>query len=308
MAMQCVALHQWRESTPWASDKIRVSGLKIDANVGFDAWGRPGIQPVEINVEIGLQNTISSAAASDALDESTVHYGNLSKIIRSRVPQDGEQWQLPDAFAHQMMEVVRDAASKSAKISFIEMSIAFPEASLYGQDSCLSVSLNHPLELSSVTFSLHRLQMPALIGVNARERVRKQMIIVDLFIDRLKPHVSNECYRVEQLVVKTVEESAFETLESLCESVTSKVIKYFVIANQPLKPNFEAEPAGVGVKIAKPSAVPRADAAAVEIYRSAQPDNAYGKRLYAELGNKRPKVPYPLEGRLDEFLQAWKQD
>ena len=71
---------------------------------------------------------------------------------------------------------------------------------------------------------------------------------------------------------------------------------------------LSAEPAGVRVRIEKPMAVPLADAPAVEVYRSAQPDDPFGRRMYAELGNKRPQIPFPLEGRLDEFLQAWKQD
>lgn len=109
--------------------------------------------------------------------------------------------------------------------------------------------------------------------------------------------------------LKTIQESAFGTLESLCERVAANVIKFFIIANQPLQPDFNAEPAGVRVKIEKPRAVPRARRGpSVEVYRSAQPDDSFGKRMYTELGKKRPQIPFPLEGKLSDFLQAWKQD
>lgn len=106
--------------------------------------------------------------------------------------------------------------------------------------------------------------------------------------------------------MQNIEESSFETLESLCESVAVKVIKYFIIAKQPLQPAIE--PAGTRVRIEKPNAISIASSPAVEIYRSAEADDPFGKRMFAELGNKRPQIPFPLEGRLDEFLQAWKQD
>lgn len=94
-------------------------------------------------------------------------------------------------------------------------------------------------------------------------------------------------------------------MESLAEELAARVIKYFIMPKQqfPLP-----EPAGVRVRIEKPSAVPMADAPSIEIYRSAESHDPFGKRMLFELGSKRPKIPFPLEGRLDEFLQSWKQD
>ena len=108
-------------------------------------------------------------------------------------------------------------------------------------------------------------------------------------------------------LAQTIEESNFETLESMAEEIASRLLKFFVIAKRPSSTDT-MEAAGVRVKIKKPIAVPMAEAPAVEIYRSADPNDAFGKRMLSELGPKRPQVPFPLEGRLDDFLRSWKQD
>lgn len=97
-------------------------------------------------------------------------------------------------------------------------------------------------------------------------------------------------------------------LEALAEAVAGNVIKLFILARRSTAEAVEEEGAGVRVRVGKPFAVAQAGLACVEIYRGAGPDDAFGQRMMAELGLKRPQVPFPLTGRLDEFLRAWKQD
>ena len=94
-------------------------------------------------------------------------------------------------------------------------------------------------------------------------------------------------------------------MESLAEELAAHIIKYFILPTQqsPLP-----DPAGVRILIGKPSAVPLADAPVVELYRSAEAHDPFGKRMAAELGIKRPQIPFPLSSRLDELLKSWKQD
>lgn len=107
-----------------------------------------------------------------------------------------------------------------------------------------------------------------------------------------------------------MEESSFETLEALVEAVAANVIKFFLLAIKPSAMHFPQlpEPAGIRVRASKPLAVPFANAAVVEVYRTADGEGAFGKKILSELGSKRPQIPFPLQGRLDEFLQSWKQD
>lgn len=105
--------------------------------------------------------------------------------------------------------------------------------------------------------------------------------------------------------MQTIEESAFETLESLAEELALRVIRYYIILKQQALGG--TTPAGVRIKIEKPSAVPRAEAPAVEIYRSVETMRG-DKRRMAEPGSKVLSIPFPLQGRLDEVLSSLKQD
>ena len=107
--------------------------------------------------------------------------------------------------------------------------------------------------------------------------------------------------------LQTIEESSFETLEALAEELAGRVIKYYIYAKKHLKQTMR-DAAGVWVRIEKPAAILDADFPAVEVYRSAEPLEPYGRKMIAELGNKRPHIPFPLEGRLNDCLQLWKQD
>jgi len=61
---------------------IRVTNLQTTAKVGTDAWGISGkIQPVLISVSVSLRHPFSTASKKDSVDESTLHYGKLSKAI-----------------------------------------------------------------------------------------------------------------------------------------------------------------------------------------------------------------------------------
>lgn len=104
---------------------------------------------------------------------------------------------------------------------------------------------------------------------------------------------------------QTIEESSFETLESLAEELASRIVKYYIVLKQ--QTSTGPTPAGVRIKIEKPSAVPRAEAPAVEIYRDVEALRG-DKRKASEVGSKLLSVPFPLPGRLDEVLSSWKQD
>lgn len=61
---------------------ISVRNLYFSGKVGKDAWGRKDIaQPVLLSAKVSLENPFSSAAKEDDVDQSTVHYGVLSKEL-----------------------------------------------------------------------------------------------------------------------------------------------------------------------------------------------------------------------------------
>jgi hypothetical protein len=61
---------------------IRVQNLQTNLKVGVDAWGRAGkLQPVLISAAVSLRENFDTAATGDDVDQSTIHYGVLSKEI-----------------------------------------------------------------------------------------------------------------------------------------------------------------------------------------------------------------------------------
>ncbi|KAB8343104.1 hypothetical protein FH972_022697 [Carpinus fangiana] len=307
-----VSHREWLSRLPFASDKVTVKNLHLTANAGFDVWGRQKVQPVDISISLSLMQPASSAAASDTVDASTVHYGQLSKLVIARVQQNSEKWITPEELAYSTTMAALEAAPNHTLLAALEVDVRFTKSTLYGEG--MSVLFNFTPEAAapsngynSELLHLSRLHVPALIGVNSNERTMKQMVVVSIWIDRVNPLILEHCFELEQLVFKTVEESSYETLESLAEELAGRTVKYFVLPHQMSAAGYP-EVAGVRIKIEKPSAVPMADAPAVEVYRSAESQEAFGKRMMAELGNKRPQIPFPLAGRLDDFLKTWKQD
>lgn len=300
-----VSLRDWTAARPFSSDKVSVKNIDLIANAGYDIWGREKPQRVLISVTLSMADTFASAAQTDTVDASTVHYGHLSKSIISKV-ESQSQWLSANELLYIVLSAARAAAASPTALSTIEAEIMFVKASRAGDG--MSLKLCHLPQSDSTTtiLTLQRARLLALIGVNSNERTMKQMIIVSVAIDRVKGQLAERCFEVEQIIEKTVEESSYETLESLAEDLAAKVVKYFILANET--GSGALEPAGVRITIEKPSAVPFADAPVIEIYRSAEQSDPWCKRLAVEMGTKRPQIPFPLQGRLDEFLQSCKQD
>lgn len=304
MSGRVISLREWQSAKPFSSDKVSVKNLDIIANAGYDMWGQKKAQRVHISVSLSMKDTFASAAQSDTVDTSTVHYGKLSKALVLKV-ETLSQWTSPNELLDVVVSAAKDEAAAPGALSVIEAEVFFVKASRAGEGVSLQLYHIPELDRTSTVLCLHRLSYLSLIGVNAIERTMRQRVFVSVAIDRVQAHIAERYVELEQIVEKTVEEATFETLESLAEDLASKVIKYFILAKQEFS---LLDPAGVRITIEKPSAVALADTPIIEIYRSAEQSDAFGRRMAAELGTKRPTIPFPLQGRLDEFLQSWKQD
>ena len=115
---------------------------------------------------------------------------------------------------------------------------------------------------------------------------------------------------MQKLIInETVEESSFETLESLATHLSKRIIKYFIYPYSPGQEIFSQ----VRISLEKPSAIRFADAPAIEIIRTSDPRlDTDSKKLYEEwfrdeeeddIGLRRPGIPFPLQGRLDTWIQ-----
>ncbi|KAI9680983.1 MAG: hypothetical protein M1829_001063 [Trizodia sp. TS-e1964] len=290
---------EWDRRSVAVGDKIRIRGLATNANVGVDAWGRRKVQPLLISVTLALSQPFLSAAAKDQIDPSTVHYGLLSKTILAAVEKKAQEAMDLATLAFVVTDAVSQTVPDMATVlRTLEVQISLPKASLLGAAAgyqFAKIWSEGVVGVSEVLF-LKDIRIATLIGVNAHEKKMRQHVLVNVWIDPVTRTEATDCYtELEQLICKTIEEAAFETLESLASQVVAIIVKRFVFI---LSPGSD-----VRLRVEKPSAVPFADAPGVEIVRSSRDGDEFAMKMWEECRWKRPaRVPFPLQGRLSDFL------
>jgi dihydroneopterin aldolase len=252
-----------------AIKKLQCASPIIAPNV----WGLHKEQPASFDIHLHLNQNFASAADRDALDESTVHYGQLAKKIRAAcTPGLGPL----DALSRAEEAVMAMGLKSGNRFIIAEWHIHLhlPKASMYGDmlllrkwarfDSC-----SHRTR-SGLVFELQNLRFMGLIGVNDYERTGKQPIVATLCVIFLEhgdragtvstaQHIAG-LFALEKTLAQIVEESSFETLESLGDFATKALL------GDLLEQGHVG--AVVTIRLEKPKAIPFADAAVVEVRRT----------------------------------------
>lgn len=227
-----------RDGEPRAT--IRVRNLQASSTVGKDAWGRYGIsKPILISAAVSFHDKFRVAVADDKLNDSTLHYGMLTKEIlvstamfNETVPGHPEGKAGLTAFLNQLLLFLagRELGGLSwgegrepvltpmaGLVKSVEFQIMLPKASLSGSGVSLTCIACYertatPLDFTALEkartpiahalkLKLHDLVIPTLIGVNAYERTAKQMVVANVEIDEWD--LAYDSYNeLEQLVVK----------------------------------------------------------------------------------------------------------
>nr|OQO27885.1 hypothetical protein B0A51_05198 [Rachicladosporium sp. CCFEE 5018] len=249
---------------------ISVQGLRLDAVTAPNIWGDVKSQPATINIKIYLREAFKSAATADALDNSTVHYGELAKRIRKASSQSpGSKYPLED--------IIESAVGTTENISLnileVVAELVLPKSSTYGR--ALSISESRVFGDKSGTAAVRDhvkfqgLRLMVLVGVNAYERSGKQPVVLDVLIGLDNPiggsiATMEQIFPLERFLADEIEKTAFETLESLAEHVYAL-----------LRGKLEAMPLAradvVQLLFEKPAAIAFADAAVVQIRRRLTP-------------------------------------
>ncbi|KAI1329141.1 Dihydroneopterin aldolase-domain-containing protein [Xylariaceae sp. FL0255] len=138
----------------------------------------------------------------------------------------------------------------------------------------------NPLRSYARTLRLHELRIPTLIGVNDNERTAKQMVVADIEIDRFDIDSVDIHTELERLVVDTISESSFETLEALGTHVGNKILRDFRVGDDATSRGGDVQHNAlttmaergwlVRIRMEKPIAVPFADCPSVEILMGGQ--------------------------------------
>ncbi|POS86344.1 hypothetical protein EPUL_001418 [Erysiphe pulchra] len=267
---------------------IRVVNLQTTLDRVSDAWGRyPNSQPALISCSLHLRKPFALAIEEDAVSDSTVHYGTLSKsileacgrfsdaysnctIMLSRLIHFIQRWLtgIGGLIDEPCNAVPSDFLLKSTPLELLTLEIMLPKASLLGSGIKVEGAFRYnkngsKVKMFSMMGEFSDLRIPTLIGVNPNERLAKQMLIVTVQIDyfNLHPDIFNE---LEQTIIKTVEQSSFQTLEALASHVANSLVKFYL----PI-PDWIIDAEGlvpkIRVKLSKPIAVTLADFPSVEM-------------------------------------------
>lgn len=267
---------------------VSVRNLSTNLYAASDAWGRKctsAPQPCLISAEVHFKQPFGTAAANDQLGADTVHYGNLSKAILERmkrftVPRETngdsdsnftlayvlhDLWVGLTGWAHfGSVKEEEKPFLDIATIRFLSLTVTLPKASLLGEGvsmTCSQFFKNGPGEkmrenLISASLKIHGLKVPTLVGVNPHERKAKQFVTTSVSVERYF-RMDDYYPELEEVVVRTLEESSYETLEALGAHLAEKILE-----PDHMKDHSKWQ---VHIRMEKPTAVPLADCPIVEV-------------------------------------------
>lgn len=168
------------------SDKIIVQNLEVTVNAGKDVWGRQKAQRALITVTVTLDQKFASASTTDTVDGSTIHYGILSKAVQARLENFSSEWVPTGGISALVADSVRQIAG-STPIHAIETDIRYLKGSMFGDGAGHRTSRLESIDVRSNVLYLRNVRIPCLIGVNSNERLQKQPVVLNLWVECL-PH------------------------------------------------------------------------------------------------------------------------
>lgn len=160
------------------ADLIYLRDLYVSAIVGEDAWHRSNRQqPVVIT--LSLHADVVLAGKMDDVSK-TINYGKLCKAVMTKIQDTGTFESLED-----LSDVITTTAFRASDLaSTIDCTIILPKASLLAEGVGISSSYRRDVEKkqshrTQMSFMVKKLRVACIIGVNAQERIEKQMVIID---------------------------------------------------------------------------------------------------------------------------------
>ncbi|KAF1846136.1 uncharacterized protein K460DRAFT_395624 [Cucurbitaria berberidis CBS 394.84] len=240
-------------------DKILVQNLEVVVNAGKDVWGRPKKQRALVSVTLILGKQFTSASSTDSVDDSTVHYGTLSKAIQAHFQDDKLAWLSTAALSDTVLQCVRGVTGSTA-IYAIETNVCYLKGSMFGDGAGHITSTIGDSNVRSNVLYLRNVRIPCIIGVNSNERLQKQPVVLNVWVDKVSDARADDYAALEALLFNLISESSYQTIESLLAWLIEELKQKFFTRE-------EDQDAWIRLRIEKPLAVPFADAPAVEITR-----------------------------------------
>lgn len=166
-----------------SADCIHVKNIQLSSPVSApDVWGNLKEQPALVSVHLSLTKGFSTASDADKLDDSTIHYGNLTKRIRSNCGQDCTTLDQVLAATESAIHGLALKTNDNFIVARSAVEVHLPKASMLGTEVLITSTTSYDQTGKScdVTriFSVKDVTIPTLIGVNAYERTMKQPLVV----------------------------------------------------------------------------------------------------------------------------------
>ncbi|TKA75089.1 hypothetical protein B0A55_05601 [Friedmanniomyces simplex] len=257
-------------------DIISVKNLQLPCGVvAPDVWGKAKEQPALLTLTLVLRGEgFGSAAGGDRLDGSTIHYGELSKRIRSACSTQGQTAGHVSAHAERIISEMSRKTSTSFITARSVVEVHLPKASMYGDGVTLTNITEYDergrTRAAQRIFVVREVKLMLLVGVNSYERSGKQPVLASIWL-YLRSGGAAEgggsgsgsgtvaLFNLEQTLVQITQDTSFETLESLADFTVKQLQKRLL---NHLLPGSQVQ-----LRLEKPRAIAFADAPAVEVFR-----------------------------------------
>lgn len=173
------------EKNPTMSDIIYLRNLRLNAAIGPDRWHRPGKEQAVI-LSLRLAHNLVGAAAKDDVSK-TLNYGILCREVTNHVSNHEGKWALHECAQEvgnmALMWAMRETQGEPKDV---QVEILLPKGALRVEGGVgIEVSMQAD-RVTAQTLVVKELKVPCIIGVNAHERVEKQMVVVNLRMTGVK--------------------------------------------------------------------------------------------------------------------------
>lgn len=211
-----------------------------------------------MTVTVCLESDVSNAGRTDSLARS-VNYSTVAKHVQEIVEQHG-----PHKSASTLAGSLAASCLDQFGLEVITVRLEVPRAVLHAVSAGVEVRRHRSRPVNDAVvpdcYFLNDLKVSTIIGVNPWEREEKQNVAISVealaepSIDSEEHHTAARFRRIEKLIVDKVSSSTYHTIEALVESIADICLRNLDINR-------------IRVRVEKPSALPFASAAAVEIVR-----------------------------------------
>ena len=211
MSAKLITYDEWLRTSPPQNDKVCINELAVTALAGNDCWQRKREQLVHISIILSLKGEFFSASSRDVVDESTVHYGKLGKDITAAVSEKrkSEEWLSSYGLATLVERVAQRTAGDSTLLSTCIVELSYPKGSTYGEEAGYRYCVAYESNTCASSLYLQEIRLPLLLGVNEYERKKKQLVVANIWLDKVEPGASDDHTNLENTFIKVISNSTF---------------------------------------------------------------------------------------------------